>query len=245
MILDFILTALLAANAAASPPPPNLKVFIAAGQSNEEGRAPVATMPDWGNKARLWMLDKRGSWVQAKHPTHPRSKAAGGPALYTAERLAETFTSNNIGIIPCAVGGTGIKFWVPKGKYFEACIKMAAGYDVIGVIYYQGEEDSRSEKLRNAWPANLVKSVEGFRTSLNKPNLPFIYTLLGPTQKNTANYAIMRIVQANALGSLRQPAAYIDALADGTTIDKGNHIDGRSSRIVGRKQAEALLKFLP
>lgn len=219
-------------------------IFLATGQSNEAGRAPISTMPPWQFGDRIFMMNKRREWVTAIHPTHFRKGDLGGPSIYTAEVIAEAFPLNTVGIIPCAVTGTDIKFWVEGGKWFENSMKMAAGVDVSGVVFYQGEEDSKSAKLRAAWPDQLVRSVEAFRRRLNKPQLPFVFTQLCHSVKNEANFDLMRVVQANAAPLISQPSEMIDARVPGAALVDNNHIDGPTSRAVGRLHGEALVRLM-
>lgn len=219
-------------------------IFIAAGQSNEVGRAKVSTMPSWQYGDRIFMLTKKKQWVTAQHPTHWAKASGGGPTIYSAEVLAEAYPDKTIGIVPCAVNGSGIKLWVERGKLFENCLKTSLGLNISGVIFYQGEEDAKNAKLRALWPDRLVSMVEAFRRRLAKPSLPFVYTQLCHSVKNEAQFDLMRVVQASALSRVPQPCAMVDARVEGATLIDNNHLDGATYRSVGILQGEALRDML-
>src|SRR4051812_37821804 len=92
--------------------PPKLKLFLLIGQSNMAGRG-IPEAEDQQTHPRIWMLNKELSWVPAKDPMHFDKPAivGVGPGFPFAKRLAEAYPSINIGLVPCAVGGSGIDDW--------------------------------------------------------------------------------------------------------------------------------------
>ena len=99
--------------------PPGLQLFLLIGQSNMAGRG-VPEAEDQQTNPRIWMLTKELSWVPARDPMHFDKPAVigVGPGLAFAKQLASTYPTINIGLIPSAVGGSGINVWRP-GAYYE------------------------------------------------------------------------------------------------------------------------------
>lgn len=172
---------------------PNL-VVVLAGQSNMSGRGEMAEVVE-GQTTTLpiWMLLGRGAdahWVRASEPLHreadghemralsasPAKALAGvGPGMSFSKRLLELCAANGasgvrLGLIPTAVGGTGMRMWHAGGLLFNnMCEQSLAGLHACGekriggVLFYQGETDSTEDAESRAYDENLKGFVEGVR----------------------------------------------------------------------------------
>lgn len=232
--------------------PPRLQLFLLIGQSNMAGRG-VPEASDQSADPRIWMFDKALNWVAARDPMHFDKPAmvGVGPGLAFAKRLADTYPNLAIGLIPCAVGGSGIDVWKP-GAYYEPT--KSYPYDdalrraktalengqLAGFIWHQGESDSTPEKA-DVYEEKLIELVQRFRTDLNAPNVPFVVGTLGdfvvkrnPAAK-TVNEALQRATQ-------RTSKAYY-VLSAGLT-DKGDstHFDTPSARTLGQRYADVFIQ---
>ncbi len=89
-----------------------------------------------------------------------------------------------IGLIPCAVGGSGIDYW-KEGAYYPATktnpyddaivrAKKAMQKGTLrGIIWHQGEADGNPEGCL-VYEKKLKAVITTFRTDLGMPNLPFV-----------------------------------------------------------------------
>ncbi len=83
------------------------------------GRGKLPDMSTIVEDSRILCFDKNSKWSVAKHPLHydKPSKCGVGPGLSFAQELVKLgglTKHRKIGIIPCAVGGSSIKEWLPN-----------------------------------------------------------------------------------------------------------------------------------
>jgi hypothetical protein len=237
------------------------RLYLLVGQSNMAGRGDVAAEDTVPNRHVL-RLNKAGQWEIAKDPLHFDKPSAGvGPGLSFGRALAAQDTSVVIGLIPCAVGGSGITDW--KAGVFYAATQSHPYDDAIarartamqsgtlaGIIWHQGETDSKPEKS-TAYAQNLTELIARFRHDLQAPALPFVAGQLPEFQfvktdsvgKRHVNEAAVRINET--VGRLQKTVPnYLYVPATGTT-HRGDqlHFDAPSAKLMGRRYAEAMLKL--
>ena len=232
--------------------PPRLQLFLLIGQSNMAGRG-VLDNTDQQPHPRIWMLTKELSWVPARDPMHFDKPAivGVGPGLSFAKRLADTYPAITIGLVPCAVGGSGIDVWKP-GAYYEPtksypyddalrrAKKALENGQLAGFIWHQGESDSTPDKA-SVYDEKLIELVQRFRNDLKAPNVPFVVGTLGDfvvkknPNANTVNEALKRATQ-------RIPTSYC-VLSSGLT-DKGDttHFDTHSAQTLGQRYADVFIQ---
>ncbi|GAB4029312.1 hypothetical protein GCM10028809_19450 [Spirosoma gilvum] len=202
---------------------------------------------------RIWMLDKALAWVPAQDPMHfDKPDIVGvGPGLNFAKRLADTYPDLNIGLVPCAVGGSGINVWKPGAYYAPTkshpyddmllrAKKALENGELAGFIWHQGESDSDPEKALE-YEEKLTELIQRLRKDLNAPDVPFVAGTLGDFVVNrnpdakTVNEAIMEATK-------QIPNAYC-VLSTGL-VDKGDstHFDTESAKILGQRYAEVFIQ---
>ena len=110
-----------------------MDAFLLVGQSNMAGRGELNAKNDTNksektiiNGHEILSFDRNNTWIQAKDPLHfdQPDKCGVGPGLHFAKTAAELGiidTNRKIGLIPCAIGGTSIKQWLPS-KYASASL---------------------------------------------------------------------------------------------------------------------------
>lgn len=81
------------------------------------------------------------------------------------------YNAEGVEFVPCAVGGTWAGQWLPGSGLLEDCVVAARGYDLTGILYYQGESDAYNQ--RTDWAENFGKTVEGFRHYY--PDIPVVF----------------------------------------------------------------------
>jgi hypothetical protein len=234
------------------------QLYLLVGQSNMAGRGYVEAQDTVPNRHVL-RLNPAGQWEIAKDPIHFDKPVAGvGPGLAFGRAMAAADTSSSIGLIPCAVGGSGIDAWVP-GAYFadtnthpyddalaRARLAQQTG-TLAGIIWHQGETDSNPEKSTTYGP-KLAALIARFRADLQAPNVPFVagqlpafqFTKTTPDGTTQPNPGAER-VNAAVVALARTVPHYTYVSAAGTT-DRGDHLhfDARSARLLGQRYARAM-----
>jgi len=217
------------------------------------GRGAVEAQDTVPNRHVL-RLNPAGQWEVAKDPLHFDKPVAGvGPGLAFGQAMAAQDTSVTIGLIPCAVGGSGIDTWVP-GAYFDgtkthpyddalarARTALAAG-TLAGIIWHQGESDTSPDKSVEYAP-KLVALIERLRADLHAPNVPFVAGQLSLFPQGTTDAGgVARINAALISMSLSEVVSHYAVVPATGTTDRGDHLhlDAASARLLGQRYAAAM-----
>lgn len=226
-------------------PSKSIEVYLLIGQSNMAGRGTVDAQSQITSDAIL-MLDKTNNWVVAKDPVHFDKPSAGvGPAISFARTMLKDKKNSQIGLIPCAWGGSPIKVWQPGAKYFENFpydeaiqrAKIAIQKGVLkGILWHQGESDNDPKKAE-VYLEKLKTLIVNLRRDLNAPNLPFVAGEIGYFNKE--NY-INEII--SKLPAAVENTAVVSAK---DLTDRGDHLhfDTASARELGKRYAAAMKKL--
>ena len=185
-----LLTSIAVSNTAIGtdkPKPPAKKQFhlyLLIGQSNMAGRGKIEAA-DKQAHPRVLKLDKQNRWVPATAPLHFDKPKIAGVGLGGAfgRTMADADKSITIGLIPCAFGGTPLRRWEAGGDLYRNAVKrakvaMKAG-TLKGVLWHQGESDSRTDKTAKTYGKRLAGMITSLRKDLGKPNLPVVVGELG------------------------------------------------------------------
>ena len=157
--------------------------FLLIGQSNAAGRGffdedePLDTC---GKKLKVL---RNGKWLTMYRPVNP-DRSFSGTCL--AESFAKAFSNAHpdveVGIIPCADGGTALEQWQPGELLFDNavnCAKLAMRTShLVGVLWHQGEADCSSERYP-LYQERFTKIMDELRKCLELPNLPILIGGLG------------------------------------------------------------------
>ena len=177
------------------------KVFILSGQSNMSGGGHVEEGglkfdEAVSSQVRIWdatkSLSKREfsmKWLSLKEL---QSKKAAiktnwiGPEFGFAKAMAKSYPADEIYFIKVSRGGTDIAYWLPpkKGKpngytVLIANLEGAPGkieddYEIVGMIWMQGESDTKKETTAKAYQQNLEQLISLVRAKVEKPEMPVI-----------------------------------------------------------------------
>lgn len=244
-IMCFVCCVGFNANGQTVNPSKQMEVYLLIGQSNMAGRGTVDVQSRIASDAIL-MLDKTNNWVAAKDPVHFDKPSAGvGPAISFAQTMLQGNQDSQIGLIPCAWGGSPIKVWQPGAQYFEnfpydeaiARAKIAMQKGVLkGILWHQGESDNDPKKAE-AYLEKLKTLVGNLRRDLNAPNLPFVAGEIGYFNKENHINEI-----TNKLPDEVEFTAVVSAK---DLTDRGDHLhfDTASARELGKRYAAAMLKL--
>lgn len=155
--------------------------FILIGQSNMAGRGftnDVAPILD----KRIKML-RNGRWKTMTEPiNYDRFFSGIGPAASFAQAWTDTHPDEEIGLIPCADGGTKMDDWAPGGQLFDHAVmqtRLAQRISTIdGILWHQGENDCPDE-LIPVYEGKLERFFTSFREQLGLEHTPLMIGGLG------------------------------------------------------------------
>lgn len=155
--------------------------FLMIGQSNMAGRGfvrDVAHIFDENIKVLV-----NGRWQVMTEPINhdrPMSGISLAASFAGAWRLQNP--NEQIGLIPCADGGTSLDEWAVGGALFDHAVfqaKLAKRTGTLdGILWHQGENDCFSGRS-GSYFEKLEVIVNAFRRELDAPDIPFISGGLG------------------------------------------------------------------
>lgn len=130
----------------------------------------------------IFML-RNGRWQMMAEPVHfDRTVAGVGPAASFAQAWCNANKDEQIGLIPCAEGGSSIDEWDKDGALFRHAVNEAKfameNSKLIAILWHQGESDSHSGKYKDYYQ-KLEALVKSFRKELGVLEIPFIVGGLG------------------------------------------------------------------
>jgi hypothetical protein len=228
-------------------PEAGMELFLLIGQSNMAGRGRIEPQ-DKVPIPRVWMLNKQDEWAPAVDPLHyDKPKIAGvGIGRSFAKAVADARPNVQIGLIPCAVGGTSIDQWKKGGKLYEeamrrAKVAMKRG-KIAAILWHQGESDSGTPEKRAAYAAKLEKLISNLREDLNAPDAPFVLGQLGPfhAEKVPGSKDMDDVLLAFPKTHPNTACATSEGLTD---VGDQTHFDAKSLREFGKRYAEKYLSL--
>ena len=154
--------------------------FLMVGQSNMAGRGDFGEVePICNNKC--FML-RMGRWQAMSEPINP-DRAILNSMFHSGVGLAASFADElskyadiEVGLIPCADGGTKIRQWQPGDLLYDHAVAMAklamCTSDLCGIIWHQGETDCRGLD-EDEYRQDFLNVMTSFRKDSGE-NLPII-----------------------------------------------------------------------
>lgn len=155
--------------------------FLMIGQSNMAGRGFIKeVLPIFDEHIKM---QRNGLWQIMSEPVNfDRPSAGVGLSASFAASWRLDNTQDEIGLIPCADGGTSLDDWAVGGALFENAISQARlaqrTSKLSGILWHQGESDSTPEKAEK-YGEKFYKIIEALRQELNLPEIPLIIGGLG------------------------------------------------------------------
>ncbi len=137
------------------------------------------------------MMNAQHEWVEARDPLHfDKPGVVGvGPGLAFAQKWLEWNPKTNLGLIPCAVGGSGIDDWQVGAKHaqtgiypYDAMLQRVKEAQKQGkikaILWHQGESDSSPAKNK-VYEAKLTEFFARLRKDIDATKTPIIMGTLG------------------------------------------------------------------
>lgn len=157
--------------------------FLLIGQSNAAGRGFFPEAEPLDNLAGRIKVQRNGLWVPMFRPVNPDRPDSGTSFSEDfAKEYATAHPDVEVGIIPCADGGTQISQWMPGEILFDNavhCARLAMRTSVLkGVLWHQGEGDCAPDRYPH-YQENFVTVMTALRRALGLPDLPILAGGLG------------------------------------------------------------------
>ena len=150
------------------------------GQSNMGGRGFANEVEPIRNE-RLFVL-RNGRWRAMYVPVNPDRVTSG---INLSESFADQYAKAHnvdVGIIPCADGGSCLDQWQVGGLLFDHACYMAElasrTSTIAAVLWHQGESDC-SEDRYPFYEEKLTVILDAFRKKLGLQDVPFLLGGLG------------------------------------------------------------------
>lgn len=231
-----------------------IQSILMIGQSNMAGRGDVKDVAPIVNP-KCFML-RMGRWQPMSEPINP-DRSVHSENNCSGVSLAASFadelsrcTGAEIGLIPCADGGTRIEQWQPGEVLYDHAVYMTRlamrTSDLAGIIWHQGESNCKNF-TDEEYSKLFLNMVTSLRKDLNAENVPFI---MGEISDRIAadkwNFAD-RVPEMNKLLHKLQkqvPLSGIASVENLTVMNDGIHFDSKSLRILGKRYFEEYKKLL-
>ncbi len=218
--------------------------FLMIGQSNMAGRGDLVEVKQIDNP-KCFML-RCGRWVSMSEPVNPDRSIYGdiSSGISLAPSFADEYAKaigHNIGLIPCAYGGTGIDEWQPGELLFDHALIMARlaerTSEIKGILWHQGENDCVSEKLFEAYPERFLNTMNTLRKEF--PDIPIVIGEIA-WDINCDRWSVKKELIAKFNERLPLLAERLGncavASSKGMTLrHDGIHFDANSQRIFGKR----------
>ena len=164
--------------------------FLLIGQSNAAGRGYLHEAEPLETCDGRLLVARNGLWLKMFRPVNPDRKFSGTCLAETfAKAYAEANPDIQVGIVPCADGGTFLDEWQPGEILFDNavhCAKLAMRTSrLMGILWHQGESDCEPA-LYPLYAEKLQRMIDGLRAALGMPEIPILLGGLGEFLKDHA-----------------------------------------------------------
>lgn len=225
-----------------------MKSILMIGQSNMAGRGFINEVPMICNE-RIIMLRNAGWQMMAEPINYDRPNAGIGLAGSFAAMWCMEHEGEQIGLIPCAEGGSSLDDWAVDKNLFKNAV-IQAGFamqdsELIGILWHQGESDSYGGGYQTYYK-KLQVIIESLRKELNAFEVPLIIGGLGDFLGKNGfglNCTEYELVNEQLLKFAREQENSCFVTAEGLTPNPdGIHMDAVSQRRFGVRYYEAFVK---
>ncbi|MGI6028823.1 MAG: sialate O-acetylesterase [Candidatus Heteroscillospira sp.] len=228
--------------------------FLLIGQSNMAGRGDRGQVPPIHNES-CFML-RCGLWRPMTEPINPDQslwEGFGKYSLRSGVSLAagfadayQRFSGAQVGLIPCAYGGSKLSQWMPGENLFDHAVfqtKLALRDSrLAGILWHQGESDSGTAAEADSYFERFSSMTEALRRELDANDVPLIVGELGDFVGNFENgkYSFYeRVNEALRRAAAELPRCAIAPAADLPCREDSIHFSSQSLRELGLRYFKA------
>jgi len=218
------------------------------GQSNMGGRGFAHEVEPIHNE-QIRVL-RNGRWRPMYIPVNPDRVTSG---INLSESFADLYAREKnveVGIIPCADGGTSLDQWRVGGLLFDHACYMAElasrTSTIAGVLWHQGESDCAEERYPY-YEEKLLVILDAFRKKLDLHDVPFLLGGLGDYLKDCErSEKFKNYIHVNAalkrVASKRPMTGFVPAEGLGANPDN-LHFSAKALREFGVRYYEEFRKL--
>ncbi|QSF42830.1 sialate O-acetylesterase [Paenibacillus tianjinensis] len=225
-----------------------IKSFLMLGQSNMAGRGFLHDVDPIFNE-KIKML-RNGQWQMMTEPiNYDRPVSGVSLAASFADAWSKANPDEEIGLIPCAEGGSSLNDWHPEGILYQHALSEARfalrSSQICGILWHQGESDSY-RSLHESYYEKLNFIIKGLRDELDLDEVPLIIgglgDFLGKTGFGQHATEYRQVNEQLQHFANEQPNCYFVTAVDLTANPDGIHLDAVSQRKFGYRYFEAFSK---
>lgn len=217
------------------------------GQSNMGGRGKKEEVEPIVNPNVF--VNRNGRWRGMYVPVNPDRVTSG---INLAESFCDLYQKEHnveVGIIPCADGGTNLDQWQVGGLLFDHACYMASlasrTSTIAAVLWHQGESDCHGD-LPSLYEGKLKVILQAFRDRLGLHDVPFLLGGLGDFLKDFSPDHAENYPKVNAaLKKIADETAMTDFVsAEGLGANPDNlHFSAKALREFGVRYYGEFLKL--
>lgn len=222
------------------------------GQSNMAGRGDFGEVEEINNP--LCKMLRNGRWQPMSEPINPDRgvfiyyHSGVGLAASFADEYAKHF-GEEIGLIPCADGGTKLLQWQPGELLYDNAVAQARlaqrTSEIAGILWHQGESDSWDAENAARYRERFLNMLTALFKDLNLPEeTPVIIGGLGDFVKEYKNGTYIYFEKINKtlenLADELSCGGFVSAKGL-TCKEDGIHFNSKSYREFGKRYFNAYL----
>ncbi len=167
-----------------------LHFFLLIGQSNMAGRGLLADAERLDTMGGRLKVLRNGRWQTMYRPINPDRPFSGTCLAESfAKAYAEEHPDVDVGIVPCADGGTRLEQWKEGSVLFDNavnCTRLALrSAHLAGILWHQGEGDCGEEHYP-LYLERISAIMKALRHALNDDSVPIVVGGLGDFLKDRA-----------------------------------------------------------
>ena len=153
------------------------------GQSNMAGRGLYEDADALDNKGGRLKILRNGRWQSMYRPVNPDRPFSGTCLVESfAAAYADAHEDIDVGVIPCADGGTSLDQWQEGGLLFDNalnCARLALRTShLVAILWHQGEADCGETKYP-VYFEKISAIMSALRRELDAEKIPLIVGGLG------------------------------------------------------------------
>lgn len=230
--------------------PKGMKLILCIGQSNMAGRGELKP-EDKETVEGAYKLNRDDKWVAAKAPYHfDRKYAAMGPVDNFVKLYLADHPGDKVGVVPCAVGGSGVQTWIPgrRGVNFNRAMQRAKiakeNGEFVAILWHQGETDvakwGKPDSMGAAkYPEHVKKMIEAFRAELGE--VPVVVGEIGHWRRPDGDHAAWINPAIDSIPEILPRSAA--ASAAGLKNQDRHHFNREAQIELGKRYYEAWKKL--